>query len=109
MIMSELCVGEQHEKLGSFNAAIKFYAEGKQVAEDNFGTRHPLYTKCINAMGGARLKSKYQTPGSEINPSEFFLSNQFEDLQKLIENYCLVKDHFNMKLIEYFNALSHSS
>ena len=61
MIMSELCVGEQHEKLGSFNAAIKFYAEGKQVAEDNFGTRHPLYTKCINAMGGARLKSKYQT------------------------------------------------
>ena len=59
MIMSELCVGEQHEKLGSFNAAIKFYAEGKQIAEDNFGTRHPLYTKCINAMGGARLKSKY--------------------------------------------------
>ena len=37
------------------------YSEGKQIAENNFGTKHPLYTKCINAMGGARLKSKYQT------------------------------------------------
>ena len=63
----------------------------------------------LNDLAQVVLKSKYQTPGSEINPSEFFLSNQFEDLQKLIENYCLVKDHFNMKLIEYFNALSHSS
>ena len=59
--MAHLCVGEQHEKLGSYNAAIKFYSEGKQFAETNFGTKHPLYTKCINAMGGARLKSKYQT------------------------------------------------
>ena len=61
MVMSHLAVGEQHEKLGSFNAAIKFYSEGKQFAETNFGTKHPLYTKCINSMGGARLKSKYQT------------------------------------------------
>jgi hypothetical protein len=61
MVMSHLAVGEQHEKLGSYNAAIKFYSEGKQFAETNFGTKHPLYTKCINAMGGARLKSKYQT------------------------------------------------
>ena len=60
-IMAHLCVGEQHEKLGSFNAAIKFYSEGKQFAETNFGTKHPLYTRCINAMGGARLRSKYQT------------------------------------------------
>ena len=60
-IMSHICVGEQHEKLGNFNAAIKFFSEGKQYAETNFGTKHPLYTKCINAMGGARLKSKYQT------------------------------------------------
>ena len=60
-IMSHVCVGEQHEKLGNFNAAIKFFSEGKQYAETNFGTKHPLYTKCINAMGGARLKSKYQT------------------------------------------------
>ena len=58
-IMAHLCVGEQHERLGSFNAAIKFFSEGKQFAETNFGTKHPLYTKCINAMGGARLKSKY--------------------------------------------------
>lgn len=60
MIMSHIAVGEQHEKLGCYNAAIKFYAEGTHHAETNFGTKHPLYTKCINAMGGARLKSKYQ-------------------------------------------------
>ena len=59
--MSSLAVGEQHAKLGSFVLAIKFYSEGKQFAEQNFGTKHPLYTKCVNAMGGARLKSKYQT------------------------------------------------
>ena len=58
-IMAHLCVGEQHEKLGSYNAAIKLYSEGKEFAEINFGTKHPLYTKCINAMGGARLRSKY--------------------------------------------------
>jgi len=29
MVMSHLAVGEQHEKLGSYNAAIKFYSEGK--------------------------------------------------------------------------------
>ena len=57
--MAHLCVGEQHEKLSSFNAAIKHYSEGKSLAETNFGTRHPLYTKSVNAMGGARLKSKY--------------------------------------------------
>ena len=61
MVMSCVAVGEQHEKLGSYNAAIKFYSEGTHFAENNFGTKHPLYTKCINAMGGARLKSKYQT------------------------------------------------
>lgn len=60
-VMSHLAVGEQHEKLGGFNAAIRFYSEGKSFAEKNFGPKHPLYTKCINAMGGARLKSKYQT------------------------------------------------
>lgn len=59
--MSHIAVGEQNEKLGSYNAAIKFYSEGTHFAETNFGTKHPLYTKCINAMGGARLKSKYQT------------------------------------------------
>ena len=59
--MAHLCVGEQHEKLGSYNHAIKLYAEGKEFAETNFGVKHPLYTKCINAMGGARLRSKYQT------------------------------------------------
>ena len=59
--MSDLSVGEQHEKLGSFALAIKYFSEGKQFAEHNFGTKHPLYTKCVNAMGGARLKSKYQT------------------------------------------------
>lgn len=58
-IMANLCVGEQHEKLCCYNAAIKSYAEGKQFAETNFGTRHSLYTRCVNAMGGARLKSKY--------------------------------------------------
>ena len=67
-VMSHLCVGEQHEKLCNYNRAIKQYSEGKQVAETNFGTRHPLYTKCINSMGGARLKSKYQTKEVFRNP-----------------------------------------
>ena len=60
-IMSHLCMGEQQEKLGTFNAAIKSYSEGQKFAETNFGIKHPLYTKCVNAMGGAKLKSKYQT------------------------------------------------
>ena len=67
-VMSHLCFGEQHEKLCNYNRAIKQYSEGKQVAETNFGTRHPLYTKCINSMGGARLKSKYQTKEVYRNP-----------------------------------------
>ena len=58
--MSYLSVGEQHERLGSFILAIKYFACGKQVAE-HFGTEHPLYTKCVNAIGLARLKSKLQT------------------------------------------------
>lgn len=60
-IMAHLCIGEQSEKLGSFNAAIKSYSDGQKFAETNFGIKHPLYTKCVNAMGGAKLKSKYQT------------------------------------------------
>ena len=85
MIMAELCVGEQHEKLSSFNAAIKFYAEGKQVAEKNFGTRHPLYTKCINAMGGARLKSKYQTKEvyRSVNPGNVAKTGKTKKVRKI--------------------------
>ena len=60
-IMADLSVGEQHEKLGAYSLAIKYYADGKSFAENNFGTKHPLYIKCVNAMGGARLNSKYQT------------------------------------------------
>ena len=60
-IMANVSVAEQHEKLSSFSMAIKHFAEGKSIAEQSFGTKHPLYTKCVNAMGGARLKSKYQT------------------------------------------------
>lgn len=78
--MSHQCVGEQHEKLGNFNAAIKSYAEGKQFAENNFGIKHPLYTKCANAMGGARLKSKYQT--KEVYRNVEGGSQTTEDLKK---------------------------
>ena len=58
--MSQLCVGEQHEKIGNFNKAIKAYTDGKQFAESKLGTKHQLYTQCLNAIGSARLKSKYQ-------------------------------------------------
>ena len=59
--MADLSVGEQHEKLGAYNHAIKCYSDGKSFAEKHFGTKHPLYIKSVNAMGGARLNSKYQT------------------------------------------------
>ena len=58
--MSQLCVGGQHENMGDFSKAIKAYTDGKQFAEAKFGTKHQLYTQCLNAIGGARLKSKYQ-------------------------------------------------
>ena len=52
------------------------------------------------------IKSKYQTPGTEKNSSEFYSSTQFEDFQKLIENFRLVKAHVPIELKEYFFALS---
>ena len=58
-VMSLYCIGEQFEKMSSFSQAIKVFTNAKKVAEKHFGTKHELYTKCVNAIGGAKLKSKY--------------------------------------------------
>ena len=60
-VMSFVCLGEQREKMGQYSQATKCYNEGKIVAETNFGPKHELYTRCVNGIGSARLKSKYQT------------------------------------------------
>ena len=39
-IMAQLCMGEQHEKLGDFSTAIKIYNEGKLCTEEKFGKQH---------------------------------------------------------------------
>jgi hypothetical protein len=54
-------MGEQREKMGQYQQAVRCFNEGKIVAETNFGPKHELYTRCVNGIGGARLKSKYQT------------------------------------------------
>ena len=61
LIMAHYSVGEMHERMGDFRSAIKFYREGKDFAETNFGVEHPLYDKCSNAMGNARLMLKQET------------------------------------------------
>ena len=50
-----------YEKMGDFKNAVKFYREGKDFTETNFGVEHPLYDKCSNSMGNARLMLKQQT------------------------------------------------
>ena len=60
-VMSFICLGEQREKMGQYQQAVRCFNEGKIIAETNFGPRHELYTRCVNGIGGARLKSKYQT------------------------------------------------
>jgi len=42
-----------------FDSAIREFRIGTQLVERNFGTRHHMYTVLANAMGGARLKTKF--------------------------------------------------
>lgn len=56
--------------MSSFSQAIKIFTNAKTVAEKHFGIKHELYTKCVNAIGGARLKSKYQTKENYRVPSK---------------------------------------
>ena len=71
MIMAHVSVGEMHEKMGDFRSAMKYYREGKDFSETNFGREHPLYDKCSNYMGNARLKLKKQTK-REVEQREQF-------------------------------------
>ena len=85
-VMSFICLGEQREKMGQYTQAMKCYNEGKMVAETNFGPRHDLYTRCVNLMGGARLKSKYQTREVYRQPKKGSPTQSSKDKLKKKEN-----------------------
>lgn len=52
--------GTSYEKLQKYGKAIAQYKAGKQLVEQTFGSSHELYAVFSSAMGGAKLKTKYQ-------------------------------------------------
>lgn len=54
--------GTNYEKLKLFPKAIAEFKAGKFLVEKSFGTEHQLYAVFSSAMGGAKLKTKFQTP-----------------------------------------------
>lgn len=60
-ILAKLATGQAFEKMGKFDNAIHEFRIGTQLVENNFGTQHHMYAVLANAMGGARLKTKFQT------------------------------------------------
>ena len=47
--------------MDKYDHAIHEFRIGTQLVENNFGTQHNMYAVLANAMGGARLKTKFQT------------------------------------------------
>jgi len=39
------------------------FKQGKEIVEVTYGTQHPLFAQFSSAMGQAKLKTKYETPG----------------------------------------------
>lgn len=39
------------------------FKQGKELVEVTYGTTHPLFAQFSSAMGQAKLKTKYETPG----------------------------------------------
>ena len=60
-ILAKLATGQAFEKMERFDSAIREFRIGTQLIERNFGTQHHMYTVLANAMGGAKLKTKFQT------------------------------------------------
>lgn len=60
-VMAKLATGQAFEKMEKYDHAIHEFRIGRQLVEKNFGTTHHLYPVLANAMGGARLKTKFQT------------------------------------------------
>lgn len=54
--------GTTYEKLRQYSKAIAEFKAGKLLVESTFGSEHQLYVVFSSAMGGAKLKTKYQTP-----------------------------------------------
>lgn len=54
--------GQILEKLKEFERALHEYKLGKQLVEATFGTQHQLYPVFSSAMGGVKLKTKYNAP-----------------------------------------------
>lgn len=54
--------GQNWEKLKDFSKALEAYKTGKSCVEMHFGTESHLYPMFATAMGGCKLKTKYQTP-----------------------------------------------
>ena len=51
--------GSIMEKLRRYEEAIEAYLEAKKLVEGNYGTKHKLYIELVNAINGARLRTKY--------------------------------------------------
>ena len=60
-IMAKLATGQAFEKMQKYDNAIHEFRIGTQLVENNFGTQHHMYAVLANAMGGAKLKTKFQT------------------------------------------------
>jgi|688.fasta_scaffold331081_1 hypothetical protein len=59
--MAKLATGQAFEKMEKYDHAIHEFRIGRQLVENTFGTQHHMYPVLANAMGGARLKTKFQT------------------------------------------------
>jgi hypothetical protein len=57
--------GTNYEKLGNFEMALQNFKMGKEYIEANFGPEHQLYAVFCSAMGGVKLRTKYNTPASQ--------------------------------------------
>lgn len=60
-IMAKLATGQAFEKMEKYDNAIHEFRIGRQLIENTFDTQHHMYPVLVNAMGGARLKTKFQT------------------------------------------------
>ena len=61
--------GTTYEKMQKFEKAIAEFKTGKQLVESTLGSDHQLYAVFSSAMGGAKLKTKYQT-STESKPKQ---------------------------------------
>ena len=54
--------GQNYEKMREFEKALNEFKRGKQLVEATMGTQHELYAVFSSAMGGIKLKTKYNAP-----------------------------------------------